>query len=46
MTLPGNTSYAQLLELIEQGKFKTVMPVWQELELTGKRLQITLDREY
>ena len=44
MNFPDKTTYEQLLALIEQNKFKIVLPHWHEVEISGERLQIKLDK--
>lgn len=43
LSLPYDKSFDQRLAQIERGKFKIVTPTWSEIELSGQRLQVTLD---
>lgn len=39
----NESTYDQLLDLIERGEFKIVNPKWREIELAGKRIQVEVD---
>lgn len=42
LSLPGNNQFSKHLEQIERGQFKIAAPTWNEIELSGQRLQVTL----
>jgi Domain of unknown function (DUF4153) len=42
--LPRTVRFDNLLEQIEHGEFKIAPPRWREIEFSGKRFQITLDK--